>query len=439
MKRTLALSALTLGLTACPQTPTPTLNIPSGAAALNGIWTGEVRQSLSGGPRTARSPQVVYRLLEEGGFGTPRRTYSILTQRPDSGAVLDRVKLSGTPNALGYRAATNDAPARLLVQSRSGTRVQIEERDPDTLELRGEWSFPMSTAYPDPNMYSENFTLDGRGFASPDGQLVDTVTHQAMPVHPEVQAQVARTAGRNGHLGWSPDAQWLEVTTYVPGAFGGGDFRHDFIQNTTGKKITGAPLHPVGCGLKGSSSWSSQILGLPDGGMALSFQDGVVELRRADGSLRQAVNLRGCTGYGFFQGGDVLSLSNGTVTARIRVTDGAVLPGNPPDPALPGLKLKLDMQAKYISENEYESSGTATLNGAQYRVMAQARALGITLKPQTSPAVHLVSWTGELRRADGTMYATLRGSHGATGTGQGVRLELSEPQVGFDYFGPLER
>ena len=53
--------------------------------------------------------------------------------------------------------------------------------------------------------------------------------------------------------------------------------------------------------------------------MALTFQDGVVELRRADGSLRQAVSLGGCGRYGFWFGGDVLSLEGPERTARIRV------------------------------------------------------------------------------------------------------------------------
>lgn len=440
MKRLLMLSVLTLGLTSCPQNtaPPPPLSIPSGTAALHGSFAGTLTQSLSGGPRTARSPQAVYRLLEEGSYGHPRRTFSLVMQRLDSGAVLGRAKLGGTPHALGFRAAVNGAPARLLVQSRSDGQILIEERDPDTLELRSEWSFPMSTAFPDPNMYSQNFTPDGRVFASPDGQLIDTLTRQALPVHPDIQAQVARTAGHNGHLTWSPDARWLEVTTYVPGPFGSGDFRYNFISNASGQKLSGAPLHPVGCGLKGSS-WSSQILGLPDGGAALTFQDGVVELRRADGSLRQAVSLGSCSPFWFQQGGDEISLSSGKDSARIRVADGAVLPGVLPDPALPSLKLTLDMQAKYISETEYESSGTATLDGEAYSLKVKASSHGIQLRPQMSQVTYFVSWIGELRRGDGTVYATLSGNHGATGTGQGVRLELSEPQVGFDYFGPMKR
>lgn len=438
MKRLLLMSVLTLGLTACPQTTTPTLAVPSGAATLDGRWTGEVRQYLSGGPRTARSPQTVYNLLDEGGYDS-RRTFSILAQRLDSGAVLSRMKLSGMPNALGYRAPANGAPARLLVQSRSGTQVQVEERDPDTLEVRSTWSFSLTSDSPDSNMYSENFTLDGLIFASPDGQRIDTVTHQPLPVHPEIQAQLSRTAGQNGHLSWSPDAQWLEVTTYVPGAFGSGNFRYDFIRNTDGRTFSGAPLHPVGCGLRGSDSWSRTILGLPDGGMALTFQDGVVELRRADGSLRQAVSLGGCGRYGFWFGGDVLSLEGPERTARIRVADGVILPGDLLTPALPSLNVTLDMQATYISENNYESSGTATVDGVNYTLNAKATALGITLKPQTSPVRRYVDWTGELRRTDGTVYATLRGGHGATEASQSVSLQLNEPVVGFSYSGSLKR
>lgn len=367
--------------------------------------------------------------------------YSLLSQRRTTGEVLSRVKLNDSARNLGYRVATAGLPARLLTEFHDAGQTTIEERDPQTLAVLDTWTVATPTNYA--NFYS-NFNADSTAFVLPDGRLISTVTREFLPLNAAVKAELANPPRTNGHVSWSPDLQWLQVMTYVPESTFGGAFRYDYVSNSTGAKVSGAPLHSVGCDLSGSAAWGQGIVTLPDGGMALPFGDGVIELRRADNSLRKAVKLGSCAWYGLSVKGNTLQAENDLEAWAINLTDGTATPSTPtpmpaPLPAINPLKVTLNTKAKFVSETSYESAGTATVNGQTFQFSAKATGLGVKFTAQTSPIPQLVTWEGELRRQDGTLYARASGQHAPDVSSQYLNLQLVGVDMGFDLKGPLTR
>ncbi|MDL2344688.1 hypothetical protein QOL99_11070 [Deinococcus sp. MIMF12] len=71
----------------------------------------------------------------------------------------------------------------------------------------------------------------------------------------------------------------------------------------------------------------TDLVSLADGGAALAYQDGTVELHAADNRLRRLVNLGGCSAGALRVDGDVLTFADpqGGELGTVRVSDGQVL------------------------------------------------------------------------------------------------------------------
>ncbi|MDB5046114.1 MAG: hypothetical protein JWQ08_2164 [Deinococcus sp.] len=263
---------------------------------------------------------------------------------------------------------------------------------------------------------------------------------------------------------------WLTVQDYVwQGLYKAR--RLIFISNATGQEIAGKPQHPIQCSVGADNGFSSDALTLPDGGAALPYEDGVIELRRADGTLRTAVDTGDCQRVDLTLNGNTLTFTGKTL-GTVRLSDGQItaqVPVDAPDAArLPilgsifkteegvlkyqqadGVKwqlgtapktLWLKATATWISESEYHVTGEARVNDEPLTLTAKAKAYGIRLQPQTSPTIPpSVDWQGELRRADGSLYAKINGSHGAKSTNLLFALELEGKDQDFSYGGELKR
>ncbi|MFB9991713.1 hypothetical protein ACFFLM_07000 [Deinococcus oregonensis] len=458
-------------LTACPRTPVPeVLKIPDGEAALHGEWRGMLTPSVVY-QNITHSDSALYIKRGEGGlfFGLyaaqpPRNSSALLVIDSQTGQVLKQIPWrEESYSDLRFRAATATTPARLLNAVYVNPEIVIIEHDPLTLAETDRWTLPSS-----PSTF-RGFNAEGTLALMDNNTLIDTRTRQLVPIHPAI-TKLLESPPKDTYTHWSSDKQWLIVQDYVwQGLYK--VRRFVFISNATGQEIDGKAQHSSSCSGKVDNSLSGDALTLPDGGIALLYDDGVIELRRADGALRKAVDTGDCQMVGLSLSGDTLNFSGKTL-GTVRLSDGQItaqVPVDAPNAArLPilgsifniedgvlkyqqadGVKwqlgtapktLWLKANATWISESEYHVTGEARVNDEPLTLTAKAITHGINLQPQTSPTIPpSVDWNGELRRADGSLYAKINGMHGATSANQFSSLELEGKDQDFSYDGELKR
>ncbi|WP_026298895.1 hypothetical protein, partial [Deinococcus aquatilis] len=461
-----------------------------GEAALHGEWRGMLTPSVSYDNLT-RSDSVLYVNRSEGGqfFGfyqlqpprndsallaidsqtgqvlkqipwrqPPRNDSALLAIDSQTGQVLKQIPWRGSSyNGLLFRAATATAPARLLDKQNINDQTVIIERDPLTLAETGRWALPQGFT---------SFNATGTLALMNDNTIMDTRTRQLVPLQPAI-TKLLTSPPKETYTYWSSDKQWFIVEDSVwQGLYKVKHFV--FISNTTGQEIDGNSQHSSPCSAQVANSLSTDALLLPNGGIALPYNDGVIELRRADGTLRKAVDTRNCQWAELSLSGTTLTffsktigtvrLSDGQITAQVdaAASDAARLPilgsiFNTQEGVLKyqqadGVNwqlgtapkiLWLKANATWISKTEYQMTGEARVNDEPLMLTAKAQASGIELQAQAVPVY--VGWNGELRRANGTLYAKINGTHGATGASQLFALELEGKEKDFAYSGELKR
>ncbi|THF70722.1 hypothetical protein E7T06_06185 [Deinococcus sp. Arct2-2] len=473
MKRLLfPITACLCLLTACPSPPPEILKIPEGEAALHGEWRGMLTPSVSYLLRT-QGAEELYALRLEGGdfwnsfyYRVPRTTSTLVAIDRQTGQVLKQIPWNN--NYYGYeplrfRAATPSVPARLLEAVYVNSQMLIIERDPLTLAETDRWALPSS-----PSAF-RGFNAEGTLALLDNNTLIDTRTRQLMSIHPAI-TQLLTTLPKDAYTYWSSDKQWFAVEDLIwRGLYK--VRRSIFTSNVTGQAIDGKAQHAFKCSVGNDNGISNDALTLPDGGAALAYDDGVIELRRADGMLKTAVDTGECQRVDLSLKGDTLTFTGKTL-GTVRLSDGQItaqVDANAPDAArLPilgsifktesgvlkyqqadGVKwqlgaapktLWLKANATWISETEYHVTGEARVNEEPLTLTAKAKAYGIKLQPQTSPTIPpSVEWNGELRRADGSLYAKISGSHGVKGASQQFFMELEGKDQDFAYGGELKR
>ncbi|MPY68018.1 hypothetical protein F8S09_15270 [Deinococcus sp. SDU3-2] len=484
----LPLLSCALLLTACPGSPPPGLDVPSNPAVLHGTWTGTLTSDLLLRAEAFGDGRL-YLLRYESGLGSspeasaPNRKAPVLwVLDAASGAEVRFLPLEDA-QAVRFRPAEGASPARLLVLHEPSIRpppparvpAALSERDPVTLEEVRRTPLPDR---PGPYFLSADGGWLLTGSDLPDVPI-DTRTGQPVALPASVREQLALPQPPNGRLGWwRSRGDFLYVEQY-PGK-AGETYRIRFRSTTSGGAFRGAAQHPATCTVTPSDLLApTDLVNLPDGGAALAYRDGTVELRDAQDRLRKVVSLGGCSPYRLRVDGDVLTFA-GEFTGSLgtlRVSDGTLLGQREagtaqasPWPVGPGTavwvcpqrgpgalltlerasgegwtlpaqehRLTLDTRATWQSKTQYTSLGTATLDGERLNFSAVASAQGYELRPQTSPPIRRVVWQGELRRAGGELVARLEGTHGEGTARQGVQLELKDPDRDFAFVGELRR
>lgn len=483
----LPLLSCALLLTACPGSPPPSVDVPSNPAVLHGTWAGTLTSDLLLRAEASGDGRL-YLLRNEFGLvsspeaSAPDRKAPVLwVLDAATGAELRFLPLEDA-QAVRFRPAEGASPARLLVLHEPAVlppppaRVPaaLSEHDPVTLqELR-------RTPLPDrPGPYF--LSADGRWLLSgadlPDVPT-DTRTGQPVTLPASVREQLALPQPTNGRLGWRSGGDFLYVERY-PGK-AGETYRIHFLSTTSGQAFTGAARHPATCTVTPSDLLDpTDLVNLPDGGAALAYRDGTVELRDAQDRLRKVVALGGCSSHRLRVDGDVLTFAGEATRSlgTLRVSDGTLLGQREAGtaPALPWPvdrgtvvwvrpqqapgalltlgrasgegwtrpaqehRLTLETRATWQSKTRYTSLGTATLDGERLNFSAVASAQGYELRPQTSLPPRRVVWQGELRRAGGELVARLEGTHGEGTARQRVQLELKDPDRDFAFVGDLHR
>ena len=438
----------TLLLASCRPDPVPPLEVPSGESVLHGTWTGVLESDVNTSIRVM-GEQRSYSVRTEGSqYNLPFIHSAQVRQVTEliavtNGVITARKPLSSTytPVSMAFRATQGEQPARLITvmtsYSGSTSAITVQEHDPNTLALTDTWTATQSTNN------TSHFSLNPAGtrLELNDHRLIDTVTRQPVPLHPNITALLT---SQPYDVNWSTDKNWLKVTTYEQKLLGKIP-RYHFVSNETGKQQTGTPKHTPSpsCTSNGGPTDAWEITSLPDGGAALMYPDGVVELRQADGNLRQAVKLPACRTYWLTSDAeyiDYLDYSREPL-GRIRIADGAVLamPAMQEMPAQITHTLKLNTVATWESKTTYSFTGTADWDGKTHLFSGKAQSLGIELKPQTSPAPRYVAWTGQMLNADGSEFAKVWGTHGDSVPQQIVKVQLTGVEHDFSFNGPLQR
>lgn len=393
-----------------------------------------------------------------------------------TGAEVHFLPLEGA-QAVRFRPREGESPARLLVLH--GARVHasprvpaaLSEHDPVTLqELR-------RTPLPDrPEGYA--LSGDGRWLLSGLDLPTDTRTGRPVTLPAPVREQLSLSTNSATRMGWWAGGNFLYVERYPSKA--GETHSIRFVSAISGGTFGGGARHPATCTVTPSDLLAPRdLVNLPDGGVALSYRDGTVEVRDAGDHLRKVIELGGCSPYRLRVDGDVLTFAGeyGHSLGTLRVSDGTLLSQREAGPAqaspwpvdtgtvvwgrprqAPGAlltlerasgqgwalaaqehRLTLETRATWQSKTQYTSLGTATLDGERLNFSALASAQGYELQPQTSPPMRRVVWVGELRREDGQLVARLEGMHGEGTARQGVQLELRGQDRDFAFSGTLKR
>lgn len=416
-----------------------------------------------------------------GGNAVPAKfSLSLLALDAASGTELRRVPVMSA-FALRFRPAEDGVPARLLVlrsappvTGSAAQKMELAELDPVTLVERKQTPLPASND-------GYRFSADGRWLLSGRAAPLDTRTLQPATLPETVQAELQPPQDTpTRYVLWDFGERFLRVTTRASTAPNTTSTTRFF--STTSGNAFGAPArHPVACSRISSDQMEApaDMVDLPDGGAALAYQDGTVELRDAQDHLRQAVNLGGCQPVMLRADGDVLTFADtySWELGTLRASDGQVLarrttatinPSNPPQLLAEGTALvarspydsgplvamervtgqawtlelkmhtlRLDTRATWKSKTEYSSVGTAVLDGEKLNFTATASAGGYELRPQAMP-IPPVTWQGELRREDGSVVARIGGSHGKQTPQQAVQLELQGLERDFAFRGSLK-
>lgn len=483
MKRTsfrlaVPLLSCTLLLTACPGTKPTTIDVPSNPAVLDGIWEGELATDVLLRPEAAGEDRL-YLLRDETRLASSpgRDTRLLVVLDAATGTELQSLPLEGA-QAVRLRPAGDGAPARLLVlhgASVSPARpTALSEHDPVTLkELR---------RVPLPDWSGSVFLSDdGRWLLSGTDVPVDTRTGQLASLPAAVLEQLARSQDPvTRRVGWRSEGDFLYVERYPSQP--NETYSIVFFSAVTGQAFGGLAQHPAACTVTPSDlTTPTDLVDLPDGGAALAYPDGTVELRDAQDRLRQVVRPGGCAPYHLRIDGDVLTFAGGfsRTLGTLRVSDGKLLSqrnsGTGPGQASPWLvgagtvlwvrnpqapgalltlerasgelwnlppqlhRLRLDTRATWQSKTQYTSLGTGMLDGERLNFSAVATAQGYELRPQTSPPVRRVVWKGELRREDGHLVARLEGTHGDQAASHWVKINLQDMDRDFAFVGELRR
>ncbi|UQN08067.1 hypothetical protein [Deinococcus sp. QL22] len=474
MKRLLfPLTASLCLLTACPSTTPEPLKIPDGPAALNGTWQGTLTSAVTWQPLTAGGGQL-YLLRREQALSwradsaqPPRATAHLVALDERTGQEVRRVVWSSDARNFSFLAASGTRPARLLSIEVQSSRSWVVERDPLTLEELDRWTPPL-------NGDALQLSADGTRLALMSRQLLDPRTRQVIPLRPEVE-QALRQLPSDARADWGGDLRWLILRRWVKSS-GGSVERVSLISNDTGQTLNGQALHPLGCGLtpERGLSYLTAVAPLSDG-VALAYEDGAIELRRADGTLRTTVQTGSCSVPELRVDGDTLTFKvaggqGGGQLGTVRVSDGQVTAQISQEPSYSGLllpgavlnrfggtlayqqlnglswrkegpfkQLRLDAKATWVSKSEYHVTGEARIDDQPLTFTAKATAFGIELRPQLSYPIPEVRWVGELRRADGSLYGRLEGSHRSASTEQETSLELAGVEDDFAFGGSLTR
>lgn len=479
------LLSCTLLLTACPGN-LRVLDVPSDPAVLDGTWKGTLTSALQSSEATA-GPDRIYLLEFEGiplfpvstASAAPKSSQHLVALDAATGAERQRLPLSGA-SSLRYRAAGEGQPARLLAlrflpapDTNTPQRLHLIELDPVTLTTQKQ------TLLPD-NEVSYRFSDDGRWLLSGPTGALDTRTLEPV-IHPAPiaeQLQPPRDTP-NRFVQWDFEGRFLRVfDRSSPNAAA----TEGLYAARTGAVFGAAARHPSPCPNVSDSrlEYPSDVASLADGGAALAYQDGTVELRSQDDALRQTVNLGGCQPFTLRADAGVLTLAtpyvgtlitlrsadgaelgrkalntlHGTIKPQL-IAEGAVLLIRPlrEDAPLVTLErvtgagwkvaqkthtLSLDTKATWVSKTAYTSAGTAVLDGEKLNFTATAHSGGYELRPQATP-IAPVTWQGELRRADGAVVARLSGGHFKGTPVQSVGLELQDMNRDFAFAGSLKR
>ncbi|THF67915.1 hypothetical protein E7T06_18750 [Deinococcus sp. Arct2-2] len=467
MKRLLLpLTASLCLLTACPGPAPELLKIPDGPAALNGVWQGTVYSSVNWQP-VAAGGGLLYVVASEQALPArfddvqpPRSAQFLVALDERTGQEVRRVPWSDVVSSFTFQAASGTRPARLLSIEAKNSRVGVMERDPRTLEELDHWGVAEGV---------RRFSHDGTRLELTSERLLDPQTRQLVPLHPAVDTAL-RQLPKEAEASWSGDLRWLTIRRWEQPSSGRVE-RVSLISNDTGQTLDGRALHPVGCGLNspGGRSGLTAVRALSDGEVALAYEDGAIEVRRSDGTLRVTVQLGVCSDTDLRVDGDTLMfavqggfgtvrLSDGQVASRVKQDGvlGLLLPGAAVNrfgttllyqrldgpswrQVAPAKPLHLDAKATWVSKSEYHVTGEARIDDQRLSFTAKATTTAIELRAQWSYPRPEVQWRGELRRSDGSLYGRLEGNHGSASTEQQVFLELAGKAQDFAFGGRLIR
>lgn len=462
-------------LTACPGTPPPVIDVPSNPAVLDDTWTGELTSDVLLRPEAAGEGRLYLLRYETGLASSPRRdTRVLVVLDAATGAELRSLPLEDA-EAVRLRPAGDDgSPARLLVLHGAGASPSLSEHDPVTLEEVRRVPLPDRSG-------GSSLSDDSRWLLNGADVPTDTRTGQPASLPAAVREQLARPQDPvTRRVGWRSGGDFLSVERYPSRP--GETYSIVFFSAVTGQAFGGAARHPAACTVTPSDLLApTDLVNLPDGGAALAYPDGTVELRDAQDRLRQVARPGGCAPYRLRVDGDVLTFAGGfsRTLGTLRVSDGRLLgqrnlgtgPGQASpwlvgegtvlwvrEPQAPGAllalervagelwnlpprvhRLRLDTRATWQSRTQYTSLDTGVLDGERLNFSAVATAQGYELRPQTSPLVRRVVWQGELRREDGHLVARLEGTHGDQAARQGVKLDLQDVDRDFAFVGELRR
>lgn len=483
LRLALPLLSCTLLLTACPGNNLRVLDVPSDPAVLDGTWQGALTSAIGAGEATAGEDRL-YLLQGERipGFvasPSPRFRQDLVLLDLATGAERQRLPAKNT-FALRYRPAEADQPARLLAlrdvpaaDPSAPQTLALAELDPLTLATLKQ------TALPDNNA-GYRFSDDGRWLLSGPTEALDTRTLAPALLPEPLQEQLQPpqdTPTRFVH--WVYGGRFLRVSTRDASAPNAPATERLYAART-GTAFGGAARHPSPCPYIATAQLESpsDVVSLVDGGAALAYQDGTVELRSREDALRQTVNLGTCQPLTLRADADVLTLSGprdelitlqistgtvlqrqaiNTLNATIRpqlVAQGTALLIRPQQADAPLLTLarvdeagwkvaqkvhtlRLETKATWASRTAYTSAGTAVLDGETLNFTATAKSGGYELRPQIAP-IAPVTWQGELRRVDGVLVARLSGAHFKGTPVQSVGLELQDVERDFAFAGSLK-
>lgn len=426
----LPLLCLPLLLTACPSNQPPasiTVGVPNDPSVLQGKYSSTLSETYA----------VAAVQADEG------RVYAVQVQ--SSGRfwvghdLRDGHELSRT--ALGDRPTPRVLP--------SGQAVILN--GPQTLEILEAATLTGGTEVNLPSPVRQ-WSVDGTVVLLEDGTRAETLTGQLLPT----AAGAVDPAAAN--FSASDDAWRVK-----------GD---EVIRSRDGQPIDSTSKHGNPCRIYAGFT-PSPVETLPDGGVALGYPDGTVELRGSDGGWKASLKVSGgcvpvqrlrrmgdelavfastSVNQGTFA---VISLSRQMITARTETIAAPALLFGPAGIVLDqstGLKLtqptglswtaptlkqtlSLDVNALYLNDKTYSVKGSAQVDGQSLSAEGQATGqYGVTFKPQyqilPQPSV---AWTLELKGAASAL--TLSGGNNAKQPEQSVRLTGQDR----DYAGTLTR
>lgn len=493
---TLPLLSCALLLTACPSKPLP-VDVPSDPSLLHGRWQGRLETSTR--VRTAVMGEGrVYLLQTESAdlygaanwSGRGKTTETLVVLDAGTGQELRRLNLDPVASlVLRFREAQGGQPARLLLLNTASS--VLSELDPVSLTTQRETVLPAA-------LKNASLSRDGRWLMASLSQ-VSTSTFEPVALPESVQAVLKEpTNSSTRYHVWQDDQAFLSIYTR-PNT--NQSQRQDLLSVTTGKLFQGQAKHPSRCGGSAPFFFSNPnwALDLTDGGAALAYSDGTLELRDADDRLRQLVDFGDCQARSYRVDGDTVTAATMSSLPQkigsVRASDGQILtqrtitlraqpwqtrlsllaPGVavftradlnttwPSQPAVsrpdlvalrsvdgtnwqtdgPEHVLQLDTQAVWQSQSEYLSQGTATLDGEKLNFKATVRAGSqMEFRAQTTPqsvAPVPPTWQAELTRADGTPKARMHGYYWTKPEQQVVALELLDQGQDFAFLGWLDR